>query len=284
MSLTSKEDCLTALKDIEQLYPTPAVWAKVSHLLKNPDVNLEDIVRIIRTDPSLTSDIIRVSNSVFYGANVASSNLLESLSRIGFKEVLRIIGLSISKSTMHNNLEAYGISAESYWSTSFFTALSMEAIAEKNGHNMNDAYTVGILHSIGRLIIDKILEDFQASVYWNQQEAVEEWEHDLVGYNYAYAGAVILHRWNFPEELCDIIRFQLSPRKMEDPPVLVKILNYLVTTYRENPLYDIGNISEWEIPDNDILDDIDLEVDEVREILESCAAKLKSTRDSLSID
>lgn len=204
-----------ALNAVEALSPTPQILAKTQRKLKDPKVELKDIVEIVRADASLTTDIIRISNSAFYAYETKASNLHEAIHRIGFGEITRLIGLSIFRNLAEHDLTYYAVPQEDYWSSSVSVALIMEHLAQRFYDNPEDAYTVGLLHSVGRLVINQIMEDFKLSTIWDNSTPVERWEREHVGFTFAYAGAMILRRWDFSMKTTHPILYQLNTPRAE---------------------------------------------------------------------
>lgn len=204
-----------ALNTIEALNPAPQILAKAQKKLRDSKVEINDLVEIIRADASLTTDIIRISNSAFYGYETKASNLHDAIHRIGFGEVTRLIGLTISKSLLNRTLEHYNIPQDDYWATSVTTALIMEHLARLHMEAADDAYTVGLLHAVGRIVINQLMDDFKLDTVWDGKQPINQWERDAVGFTYAYAGAMILKRWDFSSKMTHPILYQLNPPKPE---------------------------------------------------------------------
>ena len=197
--MVQKTDFQNALSRIDELYPAPQVMAKAVHMMKNPDLEASELVDLLKTDASLTADIVRLSNSAYYGFATECTNLSTAVSRVGFYEVLRLLNLSISKSVLAKDLDAYGITAYDYWCTCASTAILLESFAHITGEEPNDAYTIGVLHLIGRVLINQLLNDFGFSLFWDGEQDLSEWEIDAVGFTSAYAGSILLKRWNLPD-------------------------------------------------------------------------------------
>lgn len=215
--MLNPDDFKQAIQTIDALGATPAALAKVMELAKEPDVDLEAVCKLLRNDGPLTANIIRISNSPYYAPATVHSNLASAINYIGMREVIRVVSLSLAQELFARDLPSYGISASEYWSDSIAAALVMEALADDAGLNGEDAYTLGILHAIGRVLINRVIEEKRFSIYWDGQQPIENWERSFVGFDYAEAGALLLEHWQFPQAMCDIIRGQLEPEKAGEP-------------------------------------------------------------------
>src|ERR1035438_4167341 len=93
---------------------TPAVLVKVAELAKNPNTDLTTICDLLRNDGPLVADIIRISNSPVYAPANFHGNLISAVNQIGFREVVRVINLSLSRQLFARDLVGYGLTAQDY--------------------------------------------------------------------------------------------------------------------------------------------------------------------------
>ena len=248
-AILKPEDFKRAIQAIDVLGATPAVLVKVAKLAQNPNTDLDAISALLRNDGPLVADIIRISNSPYYAPDTFHSNLTSAINFIGLREVIRVVNLSLSRQLFARDLTSYGISANDYWSDSVAAALVMEAIAKLPGLNTEDAYTIGILHGIGRVLINRVIEEQGFTIYWESSQPIEEWERDAVGFDYAQAGAMLLEHWDFPTATCDVIRWQLHPDKVVEPLSLLGALQFTQRLLARTRL-DFEN-NDWQLPETD---------------------------------
>ncbi len=214
--MASKSEYEQALALIEELNPSAHVLSKAQQKIRDPNVEVSDLEAILRTDPGITSDILRLSNSAYYSYATPAKDLSTAISRVGFDELIKLIALSVSKNLMAQDLVHYNMSAVSFWSEGASTALLMEVLARLVGNTGSEAYTVGLLSSIGKLVIDQVLEIFGEEDVYEPSIPLTEWEKSVVGFDHSFAGAMMLRRWDFPEELTTPILYQFKPEKVED--------------------------------------------------------------------
>ena len=239
-------DFKRAIQAIDVLGATPAVLTKVAELAKDPNTDLETLCDVMRNDGSLAADIIRISNSPYYAPATLHGSLASAVNSIGLREVIRVVNLSLARQLFARDLPSYGITAQDYWSASIASALVMEALAKQLGLNQEDAYTIGILHALGRVLINRVIEEFGATIYWNENQPIEEWERGAVGFDYAEAGALLLEHWRFPTPTCEVIRGQLNLCDTTEP---VSMLNALQFTRRLLALTGVSFENEgWQVP------------------------------------
>jgi HD-like signal output (HDOD) protein len=220
-SPAAKEGYRRALLKIEQLHGNMGVLAVLGRMLRDPNNGLDEIATLLQTDSALGANIVRISNSVAYGIGTRSTNLPQALAKVGYNRVLALVGACLSQRLFMGDLRAYGISANEYWATSYFCAVFLEQEAPTLGVPPDDAYLVGLLHSIGRVVIDDLLARTKVEIYWDRSLPGEEWEEILVGFRHDEAGEHLLRQWKFSREIYERVGSQHSPRALEQDPLLL---------------------------------------------------------------
>ena len=226
MPILDSDEYKHAIQTIVALAPSAAVLAKVAKLAKDPNSDLTAICALLKNDGALAADIIRISNSAYYAAATPHGNVNTAVNYIGLREVIRVVNLSLARQLFARDLSSYGISAQEYWSSAVATALVMEALAKHSGLDQEDAYTIGILHAIGRVLINRVIQDQGYAYRWNGRQPVEEWERGAVGFDFAETGAILAEHWHFPLPTCEVIRWQLDAGKIEEPVSLLGALQF----------------------------------------------------------
>ena len=247
--MLNPDDFKKALQTIDALGATPAVLVKVIKLANDPNTDIETISDLLRNDGPLAANIIRISNSPYYAPETPHSNLNSSINQLGLSEVIRVVNLSLARQLFARDLMSYGVTAYDYWSTSVATALVMEALAKETGQPREDAYTLGILHAIGRVLINDVIDQKGFSIYWDNQQPIEEWERGAVGFDFAEAGSMLLEHWLFPSPICEIIRHQLVQEPAANAGSLLGTLQFTRRLLAQTGL-DFAK-PEWQIDPND---------------------------------
>jgi HD-like signal output (HDOD) protein len=238
-----------AIQSMVSVGATAAVLVKVLKMAKDPDSDLTTICNVLKNDGPLVGDVIRISNSFYYAAATPHSNLQSAVNYIGLREALRVVNLSLARQLFARDLISYGISAQDYWSSSVAAALVMEALAKQARLNGDDAYTLGIIHAVGRLLVDRIIQDKSPKLQWGGIQPVEDWEREMVGFDFAESGAMVAERWLFPFQTCDVIKCQLNPEMAVVP---VSMLGALQFTRRLLALTGTDfAVKGWSFPEED---------------------------------
>jgi HD-like signal output (HDOD) protein len=204
----------------------PRILALLGRRLLNLNTDLADIADLIRCDPALTARIVRVANSVAYGSDSPLASLEEALARVGFVEVYRLTGFVSVAQISEADLALYGITGAQFRENSLLTALMMEQMADYAQLDPREAYTAGLLRSVGKIALNRFAAKTPDHISYATEGRgpLAAWETAVLGLNNCEATALILAEWRFPAETTEAIRAHYATPP-DDTPVLAQLLN-----------------------------------------------------------
>ncbi|MGF1449089.1 MAG: HDOD domain-containing protein [Opitutales bacterium] len=216
----------------QRLLPSPQVLPRLLTVLESDDANAWDIVELVKLDAALTTQVLALSNSAYYGFSTSSTDLEEAINRLGFRELYKLVSLILCKKLIGSGgLDTYLLDEGQLWEHSLAVALAAESIAGMAGENPSLAYTVGLMHCIGKLAINQLGADLYEAVY----EKIEtegltmlEAENEVLGFDHAEASAALLKHWKFPDEAFLPIAHQYAPAKATDFAGMTSVLHAAV--------------------------------------------------------
>jgi len=193
-----------------KLAPAALTLSRLRPLLADPNTDLTEIVSLIRLDPALTFQVVRMSNSVLFGTHERNDTLEGAVGRVGFMEVYRLVGLAAMKQLCQRDLGTYRLRAARLWENSVATAAAAEVLALPAGADAGLSYASGLLRNLGAVIIDTYSP---GKVYPGEAEwpLVSEWEKAVFGVTSADVTATLLAHWRFPSDVVDAVRAQYDP-------------------------------------------------------------------------
>lgn len=207
-------DVKTVINNIKQLPPTPEILPKLRALLHDGNSSVNDIISLIKLDQSLAAQIVRVSNSAFYGAQKPSQNLEEAVNRIGFNEVYKLVAFVASSHVLSGDNPLYGLSGTELWEASITCATIMQHLAQTAGDDSDTAYTIGLMHAIGKVAINAYFQLNKKPLPGERfSDASREKERECLGFDHTEAGAALLAHWKFQDDICAPIERQFEPLK-----------------------------------------------------------------------
>ena len=196
-----------------KLPTAPQIFGKLGMLLGSMDADVEDIVKLASVDTGLTARVIRMSNSVFFRGDSAVSTLEEAISRVGFREVHKIVGVAMTDQVFQSGLPVYNLTASQMWENSVATALAMSNLAAITGEDEGTAYTIGLLRPVGKLVLDTLVQIDQPGVTCPDTITLDlpSWERAWVGITSNEVGAMILEEWRMPECMYQAVHHHYKP-------------------------------------------------------------------------
>lgn len=192
------------------LPPAIGIFGRLEMLLQKPNTDLDDIVGLVRVDPALTFQIIRLGNSVFYGLKNQCDSLEDAVARIGFGDIHSLVGLVAARHACQQDLEAYQVPARRFWENSVATGQLMAAFASRNGMDVRAAYSTGLLRNIGRIVIN----NYAGAVRYPGVSIAKDlaaWEMATYQISAAEVGALLLEHWRFSSETVGAVRRHCAP-------------------------------------------------------------------------
>lgn len=187
------------LKNVDQVSPLPNTVQRVVALLDNPEVNLDEIADILKMDPGLTSTLLRVSNSAFYGLRSKIGSVKKALQVLGTDKLRQLV---IVAGIMQ---KSQGVSADfavKFWENAVRTAECSKEIGKYcRIAELDELFVCGLLHNIGEIVLKQFMPD-----NWNKiQELIpsrknsREAEREILGATHADIGGFMLHLWRLPK-------------------------------------------------------------------------------------
>ncbi len=195
----------------EKLSAGPRVFARLVEMMLDPRTDIEAVADLLKRDVVLSARILRVANSAAVGGQASGSigDLEEALQRVGLSEVYRIAGIAVTLQSAHASLTSYGIGCQSMRENSLYEAVAAEAIETVLGGEYRTAYAGGLLRNYGRLLLDRVVQLYRPHSTSFPQGAfasLVDWERDNFRTTGAQAGADLMLKWKFPEQIVHGVR------------------------------------------------------------------------------
>ncbi len=203
----NKEEIVKKLySHIDEIPTLPQVVPRLLALFNEEGVTARKIADLISEDPALTTNVLKVANSAYYGFPGRISSLEHAVMLLGFNMVRALtLSVGVIKSLPERKR---GFSEEALWLHSIRVATSMDEITKQ--HNMTSEekgyiFIIGLLHDIGKILLDQLFPEKYQRLFEDEQDAEADTsllarkEQETFGIDHAEAGAVLLKRWHFPE-------------------------------------------------------------------------------------
>ena len=191
---------------LKALPPFPAVALQLLNILDDDDVPMKKIVDLLRVDPALSAEILRVSNSALYGLSRRIDNVSHAIVVLG-TEVVKRLALTVALGRFSHSF-LRDKSLRICWDHSVACALVAEELAAAMDQPKDRAYTAGLLHDVGRLALlacyPTEYSNLLAVARENDFDELE-CERELFDVDHCAAGEWLGRHWNLPAEFVDAI-------------------------------------------------------------------------------
>ncbi|MDA0269456.1 MAG: HDOD domain-containing protein [Chloroflexi bacterium] len=201
---------------VAELAPLPAVAGRILALSGRADFSAHDLAAIIASDQALTTRLLRLANSAYYGAPRRIGTVRDAVVLLGFRAVQQV---ALASCMMQRGRPSTHLDYERFWHFSITTALLAEVLARVDGEHLDVAFTAGVVHNVGLLALDQHRPDLLGEAIARSRAeptSVHQAEHALLGYTDADLGAALVEHWNFPSTLVEAVRDHARP--LDDPP------------------------------------------------------------------
>lgn len=197
------------LASTQALPASPEILPKLQRILREPDAEMAEVVALFKLDPNLTAQLIRLSNSAYYGSSQNCNCVEDAIQRVGFQEVYRLVAALTSIELLGEELPLYDIPAQDHWLYSLRCATLMRELARLIGLDEDDAYTIGLLHALGMVVIDRYHQEHGLDGIDDHQIPLDhDREMRLLGFDHAEVAAALMERWYFAPAITLPVRHQ----------------------------------------------------------------------------
>jgi HD-like signal output (HDOD) protein len=231
---------LTAIVN-QGLPPFPNTVLELTSVLSSPNVDVKKAGKLIRTDPSLSAQVLRMCNSPMFGLRSRVISIEQATILLG-TERLRSLALTCSLV----DYAGFGLPRDqvtSFWRHSFLAALLSERLAKAIEYSEKEqAYIAGLLHDIGQVpqwmlaVEEKTIYKTAPPANWADNTSIER---DHFGMDHCAIGSSMALSWNFMPSFIDVLGYHHEPEEAQHDPNLVEIVatieKYLLTKTPDVP-------------------------------------------------
>ena len=204
-----------AIKTAGDLPTIPIVATKVMQLIEMDNISVDEIAKVVATDPAVAARVLKIANSAFYGCQRQIQTIPGAIVVLGFN-TLRSLVVAASVKEVY---KPYGLTEKMLWEHSFAAGVAARIIAHDGRKaNYEESFLAGLLHDIGKIIMNNLDRDkFQLVMQrcYNEDLPFENVEQSVYPFTHAEVGAYVVRKWNFPEGLTHAILYHHA---LDDDP------------------------------------------------------------------
>lgn len=237
------------MRKLTDLPPAPKVLHTLQRLLAKPDIALAQVADVVRLEPGLSAKVVRMANSTHFGRGAPVEDIMDGIQRVGLTGVQELVTFAVASQLVGRPLHAYRLEAQAVWSRAVACAIAAASLAERSDVDRNEAYTAGLMHGLGLVVIDR----YHAK-QWPARKPIASAgypldfapsEREWLDFSHAEAGAALLELWGFSEAVTTAVRHQLAP---EEAPAHRQLSMILATARWARSLFCVPEENIPELP------------------------------------
>jgi putative nucleotidyltransferase with HDIG domain len=212
MSQLSYDDVVRNLDDLPSL---PAVVMELLNSIDQEDVDISVLAKKVSHDQALTAKTLRLANSSLYGLQVKVTTIQQAITYLGFQSTRNLItAAAVTGCFAQEACPAFDHKA--FWRHSIATAACAKVLARHMRFNQDYAFTAGLLHDVGRLVLVSCFPDLYEEVL--RHRAAQDCllllaERSIMGIDHVEAGLALAEHWNFSDTMRLAIAGHHEPEK-----------------------------------------------------------------------
>jgi putative nucleotidyltransferase with HDIG domain len=191
---------------VRNLHDLPSLPAVVMELLSSidaQDVDISVLAKKVSHDQALMAKTLRLANSPVYGLQVKVTTLSQAITFLGFQATRNLI-IAAAVTGCFAEGQCAGFDYKGFWRHSIATATCARVLARRMKFNQDYAFTAGLLHDIGRLVlVTSFPERYAQALAMRKQTDCEllEAERQVLGVDHVAAGIALAGHWNFSDTM-----------------------------------------------------------------------------------
>ncbi|MFA5982949.1 MAG: GGDEF domain-containing protein [Methylococcaceae bacterium] len=277
-------------QDIGHLQLVPSVAIKLLKLTNDSKTQLNDLSKIIETEPALAAKVLKIVNSAIYCLPHKITSIKRAVNFLGFSAVRRAALDLLFYNQFINYRSTQAFNTLFFWQHCLFVAALSRNIANSLGHQDPDlVYTAGLLHDIGKIVLETsgqlTYSDFINSIGAAGKASPEE-EQRFFGITHTEIGHVFCLTWKLPASITAVVSSHHTTPSLsfysayKTEIAIVAFANYIAW------IQGLGSVSEQAYThlDGDVLNLIDINSLNLDNLLQLVDQEMQTTQEFYGIE
>ncbi len=219
---------LNIIAKVEAFPSLPGATTKLVSLIDDPNAAVAEIEEILRMDPGLTANVLKLSNSAYFGFPSKIGSVHKAIILLGAKRLMQLVMTSCVNSVMNKSIPGYDLPPGEMWRHSIAVSVAAECLIEElNAPEADEIFTAALLHDVGKLVLGEFVKDDIVKIekIVSKDVSFEVAEQAVLGIDHAEIGAKILESWGLPEEIVSAVRWHHDPDAADTTSTLIDIVH-----------------------------------------------------------
>jgi putative nucleotidyltransferase with HDIG domain len=199
--------------DLDDLPSLPVVVMELLGSIDQDDVDISVLAKKLSYDQALTAKTLRLANSSMYGLQVKVTTIQQAMTFLGFQATRNLI-IAVAVTGCFPGGLCPGFDDKGFWRHSIATAACARVLARRVRLNQDYAFTAGLLHDIGRLVlVSKHPQRYQQVISERAAKDCDliDAERAVLGIDHVAAGVALAQHWNFSDTMRQAIAHHHDP-------------------------------------------------------------------------
>jgi len=223
---------------IDTLQPIPQIAIQILNLLEDGNYDVQAVADQVRQEQVIAAKTLQLCNSSFYNRGRKIESIDHALIMLGRDLFVKLVISSIIEEFFSRYVQGYSLCKGGLFSHALGTAITAERIARLTGLAPPAvAYSAGLLHDIGKVVLDQFVADAFPLFYRRLQEQDTDFltvEREFFATDHAQVGFQLARNWAFPQSLTDSIGLHHRIGTQTDCApliILVHLADHLMTSF-----------------------------------------------------
>jgi len=216
------------LASVEAFPAMSGTASKALQLLRAPNADGADIEGVIKYDPGLTANVLKIANSAYFCGTMSVGSISQAVVRLGWRRMSEVVIASTVNALMAGPVHGYDLPSGELWRHAVACTVAAEVLAaEHRVQAPDELFTSALIHDVGKLILGEFVKPFFDQIQMLTENGIpfDRAEREILGVDHAEVGAMILKQWALPENIVSAVRWHHRPDAAKEGGVLVDLVH-----------------------------------------------------------
>jgi putative nucleotidyltransferase with HDIG domain len=224
-----KPSIMDIRKITDGLQPIPQIALGIASMLTDEECDITVIAKEIRKDQVISAKVLQLCNSSYLGVPRKIESIDQAIAFLGDKALLQLIITAQAERLLISSDKGYSLTRGGLFYHALATARLCGMLSRRVGKIRPDlAYTAGLLHDIGKIVLDQYMASVQPLFYRMIQKRAEgssAIEQEIFGIDHNHTGLLLAESWKLPQVIKDVVLFHHCPDEASDTKDLVHLVS-----------------------------------------------------------
>jgi len=225
MKQSRKREIISKMKSFPSM---SGIAAKVLKLLDDPDSSAGQVEQLLKQDPSLTANLLKLTNSAYFGIPSKVGSVRHAIAMLGWKRLSKLVMAACVSAITDRQIPGYDLPPGALWQHSVAVSVTAEGLMrELKVAESDEIFTAALLHDLGKLILGGFVEKELKEIEKVAARGIpfQMAEQEVLGTDHAEIGSLMLESWSFPPKLVSAVRWHHDPDSAPETSAMTDIVH-----------------------------------------------------------